>query len=208
MGVRSPVVVGAWLLCCSASAFVFPCRYDAKGNCLHEQRIRWPLPQDTSSTVGLGRSLTFWVDPAICDTLRPRFVEYFQGWRSLVTCEELHDTIGRALSSWSANNRHIAFYNVSHKCAPWGALDCSNSSDPAVEIRISARSRRLTSDPSAVAVTSLVTSPEPPLATNNQYDYRGETIRAASIELVADDDMCWYLDTATCSDLLHSDSDI
>ena len=175
---RRQVLLSVSVLLPSVSAFVVPVE-NSDG-----KRLRWPLPESSLSTVGLGRSLTYWVDPAICDSLRPRFLEYFQGWRTLASCEELHDTIARALTSWAANNRFVSFYNVSHLCAPLGDNDCASAEDRTAEIRFTARrGEPPAGQASAVASTTLVTSPDRPRATNGEVDEFGWSIQTASIEV-------------------------
>mmetsp|Transcript_1611 Transcript_1611/g.4241 ORF Transcript_1611/g.4241 Transcript_1611/m.4241 type:complete len:527 (+) Transcript_1611:110-1690(+) len=165
------------------------------------QRSRWTMPPETSSEAGLGRGITFSIDPDVCEVLQPRFLEYFQGWSSLASCEDIDDTIGRALASWSGNAQSLSFFNVSHACSPG---ICVNSS----ELHISARRGSVPNAPSTVATTRLELAQEPPRSTTGQYVYTDATIVSAHIELLANDDMCWYMDGNTCSNLLNSDFDV
>ena len=180
------------LLCaCQASAFVF----------LAPQRARWSMPPQSSSHEGLGHGISFAVDPGVCDVLRYRFVEYYQGWRTLASCEDVHDAISRALASWSVNNKRISFYNVTNIC---GSGDCSNRS----ELYITASRGSIPNAPLAVATTTLELAQVPPYSTNGQVVYTDASIVSAQIELLANDDMCWYMDSNTCSHLLDSDFDV
>jgi len=165
------------------------------------QRARWSAPATSDSEEGLGRGITFSIDPQLCDTLQPRFLEYIQGWRSLAPCEEIEDTIGRALSSWSSNSKSVSFYNVSHLCLP---SDCANSS----ELYITARRGVLPDSPLAVGATELELSLTPPRGTNGLTVHSDQSIQRARIELVAHDGICWYLDDHACAAAVGAGFDV
>ena len=75
----------------------------------------WTYPRDPLDTKGLGGSITWALDPALCDHLLPRMREGF--WRqSFVGCPMIKASIQRALNAWAINHAYISFSDVSPLC--------------------------------------------------------------------------------------------
>lgn len=176
-----------------AHAFSFP-----------SPRARWSLPTDPTSTTGLGRSIAYAVDPGLCSQLQPMFVaeqDYFG-----VACSQLDATIGRVLASWSANNKHVSFYNVTAACiAQEQGPDCS-----VAELYFTARPPATTDELRRVANTKLTTTGTPAVstATGSVLPSGEVTITRADVEIFLHRDMCWYLDTNICGYVLRQAYDV
>ena len=92
----------------------------------------WPLPQDTTSTVGLGGGLAWTQDADLCAALLDRFdaetFDYFgHRFLSFVSCEEITDALLRGFSTWSANHARISFFAATAECDArnHSARDCA-----------------------------------------------------------------------------------
>jgi hypothetical protein len=94
----------------------------------------WSLPQDASSSAGLGGGITWAVDGKLCDALLPLFKEDIIGIE-LVSCAVLKAVLHRAFSSWSDNHPLLSFVDVTAECEAMGQLtpDC-----PLAEVWITA----------------------------------------------------------------------
>ena len=58
----------------------------------------WTLPKDTSDATGLGQSITWAWDPALCGTLGPKFREDFVAL-SFLSCHSIKASMGRAFDT-------------------------------------------------------------------------------------------------------------
>lgn len=77
----------------------------------------WTLPSDPLDERGLGASITYAIDPALCAELLPRVAEGF--WtNSFVDCGVLERSISRAFAAFADNHPHISFTDVSHAASP------------------------------------------------------------------------------------------
>ena len=75
----------------------------------------WSLPRDPLDPRGLGGSITWALDPALCEHMLPRMSEGF--WtQTFVGCGMLKSAIQRALDAWSINHALISFTDVSSLC--------------------------------------------------------------------------------------------
>ena len=75
----------------------------------------WSAPMVPHEARGLGQSITYAIDPMLCDALLPRIAESFWG-ASLVNCVALRATIARAFATWGDNHPAISFRDVSALC--------------------------------------------------------------------------------------------
>jgi hypothetical protein len=83
--------------------------------------VRWSLPQETDSNEGLGGGITFALHRSFCERLLPVFPEG-SGFGAVLgtwflTCDELRDTVKRAMDTWAINHRKIYFRDVTDLCA-------------------------------------------------------------------------------------------
>jgi hypothetical protein len=75
----------------------------------------WTFPRDPLDTTGLGGSITWALDPAMCAHLLPRMREGF--WtQSFVGCPMIKGAVQRALDAWASNHPFISFVDVSDLC--------------------------------------------------------------------------------------------
>lgn len=92
--------------------------------------LLWTQPEFLGDDTGLGGSITWAWDPALCDKMLPKFNEDFWFF-SLINCDSVKASVLRALHTWEANSRHIKFHDVSAKCE---ATLTSDGVCPAAEI--------------------------------------------------------------------------
>jgi hypothetical protein len=195
------------LLAVPACAMVFP---------NYPNVARWNFPTDPLTREGLGRSISYVVDPEFCSTFMPHLAEATSGF-STVTCDEVHQSIARAFETWAAPNPYITFFNATHLCGNLGS-DCW-----AAEIFVTASNvtvAELTGDtlpkiPNAAimaqralngtlpkVLTTLKTNDAKPRTTEGISGVAGEkTIKSATITILSPKDSAanaWYLDTSLC----------
>ena len=106
------------LLATQSSAFVL---YPGSGRSL----ARWPARAENANAnantteepteEGLGRGLGFVIDPSLCRTLLPHFAEANNGYWS-VGCDDIENSILRALGAWAANSPYISFFDAGPQC--------------------------------------------------------------------------------------------
>jgi len=179
---------------------------------VHLSRGRlWSLPEDLTSTHGLGGGITYAWDPTLCAKILPLFSERVF---NLITCDDVKAALTRGLESWSRNSRFIKFQEVTQDCEALGQFtpDC-----PLAEVWVGALECPLAPDmcnsTGHTGATFTAASAMPTLAltsafrfTNGQrnlYSYRQRpTIEIVGGTLLFDigietPGMCWYLDSGT-----------
>jgi len=82
---------------------------------LHSLGHLWDLPWATDDATGLGGTITWAFDEALCEHLLPEVRENFW-FISLVTCDSLRASVHRAFDTWAMNSRHIKFTDVTESC--------------------------------------------------------------------------------------------
>ena len=83
----------------------------------------WTLPEETTNSRGLGGGIAWAWDPALCDSLLPRFRESLL-FVNLVECSDLQAAMHRAMASWSANHQYISFVDMTDECLKYhGTVD-------------------------------------------------------------------------------------
>ena len=75
----------------------------------------WTMPEDTTSSRGLGRGISWAWDRQLCDDLLPQFNENFF-FGSFVTCFDLRAAMHRGFASWAAHHSSIHFVDVTEDC--------------------------------------------------------------------------------------------
>ncbi len=75
----------------------------------------WTMPEDTTSSRGLGRGISWAWDRQLCDELLPQFNENFF-FGSFVTCFDLRAAMHRGFASWAAHHSSIHFVDVTEDC--------------------------------------------------------------------------------------------
>jgi len=176
----------------------------------------WSLPEDETSTHGLSGGITYAWDPQLCGQLLPLMRENVA---NLISCDDLKASLQRGFDAWAMNSRHIKFVDVSTACEKQYTLtkDC-----PLAEVWVAALSCEFVSalcednpntDASSLTWAAAAT-PKFALSnsfrfTNGEYNKVGNVVQP-SIEIVggtllfnigtpAAPGMCWYLDSAFCS---------
>lgn len=81
----------------------------------------WSLPSDSSDSRGLGQSITWAWDPALCDKLMPIFRERFTTI-SFIDCSWIKAGMHRAFATWSQNHPLISFTEVTTACEEAGLM--------------------------------------------------------------------------------------
>lgn len=90
----------------------------------------WHLPPAAGDDTGLGGSITWAWDDAMCDTLLPAMRENFW-FISFVSCASLRASAHRAFDTWSMNSHLIKFTDVTAQCRAKG-LPAANCPDAEV----------------------------------------------------------------------------
>ena len=179
------------------------------GNPLQSLGHLWSLPQDPMSTTGLGSSITWAWDSAICDEVL-RDVKENVWFVSLVSCESLRASMNRAFDTWAMNSRFIKFTDVTSKCAADGyaVMEC-----PHAEIKVTALGgvRNATHSEPALSTrrtfystTFRSTAGERPYrafssGSHTFHVYRQVPETVGGTIAFRTEDTCWFLDSQFCS---------
>ena len=169
----------------------------------------WTLPENSSSTDGLGQGIAYAVNPTFCENLLPTFSEKSGafGFEFLVDCKLLRAAINRALATWSENHPNIKFLDVSERCnfdALWkcrgraAAADCDCGVEFVIDVALNdpkIANRTSSSDERAAYVRQRtgwgqVRSPSGMVR---------EAFMSVEADLFFSNDLCWYLDSTFCS---------
>jgi hypothetical protein len=197
---------------------------------LPDPSAAYPNPQDTLSYVwsnppnsahGLGDSITWAWDPALCGHLLPAFEreEHFNFGIKFVDCESIKATMHRAFDTWSQNHPLIKFTEVTAQCEALGEMGTGTTGCSAAEVWVS----KFIPNPStanlgrapeaAVAIPTVrlstdslngatplfqLTNGQVPLESNGDPKRVIETV-GGRIEFNCDSPMCWYVDSKFCS---------
>jgi hypothetical protein len=100
---------------------------------LDEVALRWSLPPDAYSDDGMGGGITFAFHRDLCGRLEPLFPEAnhaLSDW--FLSCDDLRNTIKRAMDTWAINHKHLSFKDVTEECRDVVGVD----SCPAAELFI------------------------------------------------------------------------
>jgi len=173
----------------------------------------WSMPEDQSSTHGLGGGITWAWDPILCGKLLPLFDERFFNF---VTCDDIKAALVRGFESWSRNSRYIKFYDVTAQCEGLGQLtpDC-----PLAEVWVGPLECPYAADMCNASTVSTqvrtAASATPTVVLTNDFRFtngqRNMYIRKQrpTFEIVGgtllfdvgvdNPKMCWYLDSTFCS---------
>lgn len=148
---------------------------------------------------GLGSSITYARDTALCGTIGPLFGDDLWGF-DFSPCDEITAALRSAFDSWADNHPRISFVDVTNECVANAALTFANSSS---------RSR---SNPCPLAQVWLTTTPEtgredPAATTVAEFAYNphfrhtnGRTAAVGAYQTIRatiafkHDGVCWYLD--------------
>ena len=177
------------------------------GSPLHSLGLLWTLPLFVDDQTGLGGTITWAWDEALCDHLLPSVNERY--WMmSTVNCDALRASAHRAFDTWSMNHHHIKFTDVSARCVAEGmpATQC-----PHAEIALTAAEGLLaelgqlpaTTIPSeTLAADFRYTNGKSPIRTFGIYDSIRlvPAVVGATINIRANN-VCWYTDSQFCSPL-------
>lgn len=165
---------------------------------------RWTFPADPLLSDGLGRSLTYAVDPDICSVFLPHVSEANRDMFAL-GCADLHETIARAFATWSSQNPYISFFNVSHLCM--GAGKSCGAAE--IYVMVSNATVNLTTP---TVQTELTTTGDVPRTTEGKPGAPGErTITKAVITVFSPKGSApgsWYLDTSLCHGFLTANYNV
>lgn len=170
-------------------------------------------PQDSESSQGLGASITWAWDDALCDRLQPTLREDFW-YISFVSCANAKASMHRAFDTWAMNSRHVKFTDVSEQCTAAGYRSSTDGGRcPLAEIWVTGLPSNVTSaDATEGAVATPIsafssgfrsTNGERPFrlfgSGANTYRPNRQVVetRGGSIEFRTND-VCWYLDSRFC----------
>ena len=166
----------------------------------------WTLPASTDSIAGLGTSISYAWDPAMCDTLLELFGENLWGFE-FVDCETINDAMRRSFNAWAANHPLLSFHEVSKECVACGAaclypnglgpdgVGCSFA-----EIWLTTTGETDSADAAGVAKSEPVSTTSFRL-TNGQGTDPSVTVYeqvGVTIGFKVTDGICWYLDPTFC----------
>ena len=171
---------------------------------------RWTSPADELSSDGLGRGLAFAIDPSLCEVLLPHVAETRHGYWS-VGCADVQNVIQRAFATWAVNNPFISFYDVAPLCARLaaGGPECA-----VAEVYLQARPPdpadperpmmhvELSTAASVPRTTAPGATPRPGLPSEQL------TITKATISILAQPGVEWYLDASICRGMMASGYDV
>lgn len=196
---------------------------------LHNAR-RWSAPDVVGSADGFGGGISYALDRQLCEQLLPRFVgeNYEAALTSLdpllisqyTGCDQVLDTLLRAMATWEHNHPHIKFRRDTSECA--GLADC-----PSTELFFSAFDGKTeTGDRSRAGYTQVrnyslgdartflraPALPPPPTKGGNASTVEDDdgdgmepvmvpSLLLHRVDVRFNSTMCWYLDNAFCSGL-------
>ena len=163
---------------------------------------------------GLGQSITWAWDPALCDLISPTFREDFMFF-NFVDCKHIKASVHRAFAAWSANHPLISFTEVTSLCEQRGEMVEGTTGCSAAEVWVTSRN---SSAPAAYGQVAAVATVKSRLTNSFRYT-NGETpklkvgnmllprqvieVYGGKIEFAYEGGMCWYLDSGFCS-VFHS----
>ena len=134
----------------------------------------WVSPSAAFDGRGLGGSISWAMDPALCDTLLPHVRE--EVWAvSFVTCADVANAMSRAFAAWSVNHPLLSFTDVSTLCAGYAPPASTDAwSCPHAEIVITMRTNTTggpTSGPAAADFEDDVARATPRARITNLFRY-------------------------------------
>lgn len=170
---------------------------------------RWANERSPTATAGLGGAIAYAYDPKFCDEILPRFSERrHAAWLDMyefVSCDVIKDVMISAFATWSMNNAHVNFIDVTQHCIDndlWTRMDgerCTSANCvrcSAAEIMISTFDKVNAEDHTGARVVPYELSNRQPEATNGLDADGGEFLY---VELQYATDICWYTDQTFCA---------
>ena len=175
--------------------------------------MRWSLPSESTSDEALGGGITFALHKDLCTRLIDIFPE--QGYEAklfgdfFLNCEDLRNTIKRAMDTWAINHKSINFVDVTERCATVTSTDSCAAAELFI---VPEDALSTTSDDLAAWVTHNLTeasvnrAPTTTAGFQIPYDISvghpgGIGVRQAKLTLRApasSKTFCWYLDASFC----------
>jgi hypothetical protein len=167
----------------------------------------WTLPSDPLDTTGLGGTITWAWDPALCARLQPLFKEDFW-FTNFVDCTTIKASLHRAFETWAMNSRFVKFTDVTDQCERSGQPfdNCTHAelwitSLPATEesAGMEAANARQTW-PLGFSATFRSTNGRRPIVNwGAQQAYRAVPEVQRGIISFQTQGICWYLDSQFCA---------
>jgi hypothetical protein len=169
----------------------------------------WSLPASSMDERGLGQSITWAWDPALCDALVPTLRDEALSIR-MVGCASLKSAMQRAFDTWSQNHPAISFIEVTDLCeATFQLREGCDHAEVWVTMRNESESHLYTMQP-AVAVPKFRVmtdfrhtngqTPKVDLGNGVLVPRQVIEIQGGRIEFTTSG-ICWYLDSGACSGL-------
>ena len=163
--------------------------------------LRWGLPQSSYSDEALGSGISYALHRDFCKRLLPLFPE--AATSGFITCNELKDTVKRAMDTWAINHKKIYFHDVTDKCKNVTSL---TGGCPAAELFIVPdelvdSSPTVAKDLAAYVTHNTRTIDFLPYTTAGYRLNTGLGVRDARMTVRAPEnagEFCWYLDTTFC----------
>jgi hypothetical protein len=167
---------------------------------------RWPATTSPTDGRGLGKSITYALDPGFCPALLPKFPEdganggHLDSFLSMINCGTLKTTIHLAFATWAANNAHVSFLDRTDECARNGSI-VDHKCDRA-EVLISAAD--LSSQGGVVAywLPHVHRFENTPLLTSGVRVT--DALGLLEGRMVISTHVCWYLDATFCAALISN----
>ena len=171
--------------------------------------LRWGLPPSAYESEGLAGGISFALHRDFCERMLPLFpesAEHFKASKVLSTlflsCDDLRDTVKRAMDTWAINHRKIYFRDVSDQCADVSSLDrCDAAELFIVPDKPGGESPTKAGDLAAFVTHNTSSLDFSPYTTAGHRLNMGLGVRDAKMTVRAPEtqaEFCWYLDTTFC----------
>ena len=171
--------------------------------------LRWGLPPSAYDSKGLAGGISFALHRDFCSRILPLFPESAEHFKSssilstlFLSCDDLRETIKRAMDTWAINHRRIYFRDVSDQCANVSSLDrCDAAELFIVPDKPGGESPTASGDLAAFVSHNMATLDFNPYTTAGHRLEAGLGVRDAKMTVRAPEsqaEFCWYLDTTFC----------
>ncbi|KAG8466002.1 hypothetical protein KFE25_005572 [Diacronema lutheri] len=162
--------------------------------------IRWSMPENSTSLAGLGGGITFAISDDFCSLMVARFSENYLLRRvpnplQFVSCEDINDSIKRAMNTWSDNSAFIKFVTTACDTSRSDRRKCTPELLISTSPRTSAIGERV--------AAFVLHQPEGGMYGRQPITTAGvvarDELEITQAELTFVLDVCWFMDPTFCS---------